>query len=104
DYLREQRSRRQTAFDRSRRRRRLHDARARATRKLRAHVTDHLEAAWNVVELLGSIFAELSQHVATLRARAMLRCMHADHARQLGWQHARCAATQPSRLRLIDRY
>lgn len=59
--MREKTRSRETAIDRPRQCRCLHDAVARIAAQLRTNMTKHLEAGANVLQHLGHIFAELAQ-------------------------------------------
>jgi hypothetical protein len=72
----------QSALDRTRRRRRLHDALTRRAGELRAHVLDHPEARRHVFENVGEILADLAHRRAAIRARAGGRMFDA-RARQV---------------------
>ena len=66
--VRQQTRARLPARDRQRRHRRLHHGLAGAARVGGAHVTDHLEAAGDVLEDLGHILTHLAQPIAAAGA------------------------------------
>lgn len=69
----EQARARPAAFDRQRRRRRLHDRLAGPAAQLRPHVLYHLERGRNVFEHLGQFLGDLAQHRAAAAAAGALR-------------------------------
>lgn len=91
DHLRQQRRGRQTAFDRPRRRRQLHDLCAVTTRQLRPDVAQDTEVARHIVQLLGDVLAECAHRAAAVRTGTARRCMHDDLARQVCRQFAALA-------------
>jgi hypothetical protein len=91
DHLRQQRRRRQAAFDRPRRRRQLHDLGAVAAGKLRTDVAQDTEVTRYIVQLLGDVLAERAHRAAAVRAGAARRRVHDDLARQVRRQFAALA-------------
>src|ERR1700721_1248705 len=71
--MRQQRRSCQSAFDGTRRRWSLDHVLAGAAGKLGPHMANHLEALWDVLQLLADIFAELLQCAAAVRATVVPR-------------------------------
>ena len=56
--------------------------------ELRPHVTNHLEGCRNALQLLGYVFAELTQRTAAIGTAVVRRKMGDDFTRKILWQEA----------------
>ena len=84
--MRQQTGARQAVIDRPRRSRCFHHLFASRAGELRPHMLNHLVGSRNAFQLLGYIFAELTQRATTIRTAGVCGKMRDDFTRKILWQ------------------